>query len=105
MNTRLVDSLIDLIESLDTEDYTLLQQRLAQRSIQKTPSVCSGYAHIRNTRIPVWTLVSFQQQGVGEQEILENYPSLTPTDLTAAWIYYQQNRGEIETIIAQEDKI
>jgi len=59
MNSRLVDSLIDLIESLDREDYTLLQQKLSERMIQKTPEVCSGYARIRNTRIPVWTLVNF----------------------------------------------
>ena len=28
--------------------------------IQKTPGVCGGYACVRQTRIPVWTLVSFR---------------------------------------------
>jgi len=50
MNSRLVDSLIDLIESLDREEYILLQQRLSERIIQKHPDICSGYARIRNTR-------------------------------------------------------
>ncbi|WP_232225114.1 DUF433 domain-containing protein [Dactylococcopsis salina] len=68
MNSRLVDSLVNLIESLDSEDYTLLLQKLTERTIQKHPNICQGYARIRNTRIPVWTLVSFRQQGANEQE-------------------------------------
>ena len=102
MNSRLVDSLVNLIESLDSEDYTLLLQKLTERTIQKHPNICQGYARIRNTRIPVWTLVSFRQQGANEQEILENYPSLTLNDLTAAWFYYQQNSAEIDQIINEE---
>ena len=102
MNSRLVDSLVNLIESLDSEDYTLLLQKLTERTIQKHPDVCRGYARIRNTRIPVWTLVSFRQQGANEQEILENYPSLTLNDLTAAWFYYQHNSAEIDRIIDEE---
>ena len=105
MNSRLVDSLIDLIESLDREEYILLQQRLSERIIQKHPDICSGYARIRNTRIPVWSLVSFYQQGANEQELLENYPDLTPNDLTAAWLYYQKNPTEIDQIINQEDEL
>ncbi|MDR9403636.1 MAG: DUF433 domain-containing protein [Halothece sp. Uz-M2-17] len=105
MNSRLVDSLIDLIESLDREEYILLQQRLSERIIQKHPDICSGYARIRNTRIPVWSLVSFYQQGANEKELLENYPDLTPNDLTAAWLYYQKNPAEIDQIINQEDEL
>ena len=105
MNSRLVDSLIELIESLDREEYILLQQRLSERIIQKHPDICSGYARIRNTRIPVWSLVSFHQQGANEQELLENYPDLTPNDLTAAWLYYQKNAAEIDQIINQEDEL
>lgn len=105
MNYRLVNSLINLIESLDNEDYTLLQQRLMERTIKKDSNICRGYARIRNTRIPVWTLVSFRQQGANEQEILDNYPSLTLTDLTAAWFYYQRYPAEIDQIINQENDV
>ena len=38
MNSRLIDSLIDLIESLDREEYILLQQRMNERTIQKHPN-------------------------------------------------------------------
>lgn len=57
-------------------------------SISKTPGVCGANARIRDTRIPVWTLVSFRQQGASNEELLRNYPGLTQQDLEAAWLYY-----------------
>ena len=72
--------------------------------IQKTPGVCGGHACVRNTRIPVWTLVSLRQQGATEQELLSNYPGLTLDDLTAVWGYYYNHKSEIDrTIIEIED--
>lgn len=70
--------------------------------IQKTPEVCGGNAIIKNTRIPVWTLVSLRKLGADDQELLESYPSLTLEELNAAWWYYQNYQTEIEqTILAQ----
>ncbi|MGL6340872.1 MAG: DUF433 domain-containing protein [Waterburya sp.] len=60
-------------------------------------------SYIRNTRIPVWTLVSFRQQGATEQELLRKYPSLSLEDLTAVWGYYYNHRSEIDRIIASID--
>ncbi|MGK7872792.1 MAG: DUF433 domain-containing protein [Xenococcaceae cyanobacterium] len=71
--------------------------------IQKTPGVCGGNARIRNTRIPVWTLISFRQQGASDEELLRNYPGLTKQDLEAAWAYYQEHPGEIDLIIIEQD--
>lgn len=71
--------------------------------IQKIPGVSGGHACIRNTRIPVWTLVSLRQQGATEQEILRNYPGLTLEDLTAVWGYYYNHQSEIDCIIASLD--
>jgi uncharacterized protein (DUF433 family) len=69
--------------------------------IQKTPGVSGGQACVRNTRIPVWALVSFRQQGSTEQELLNNYPGLTLDDLTAVWGYYYNHKLEIDLIIAK----
>jgi len=71
--------------------------------IKQTPGVCGGNACIRNTRIPVWTLVSLRSQGAKDRELLEDYPSLHQTDLEAAWIYYQQHQDEIDRAIALQD--
>ncbi|WP_448273819.1 DUF433 domain-containing protein [Nostoc sp. DSM 114160] len=54
MNTRLVDSLVQIIESLTPEERIFLQQRLSSQPIQVTVGVCGGQPRIRNTRIPVW---------------------------------------------------
>jgi len=72
-------------------------------TIQKRPDICGGQARIRQTRIPVWTLVSFRQQGASDEELLRNYPGLNPQDLAAAWSYYSENSAEIESIIAQDN--
>jgi type III restriction enzyme len=73
------------------------------RLINKTPHICGGNARIRNTRIPVWSLVSFHQQGAPAEYLLSNYPGLTQEDLTAAWSYYNQHREEIDRLIADEE--
>ena len=100
MNVKLVDSLVQLIESLDVEEYALLQNKLQNRMIQKTAGVCGGHACIRHTRIPVWTVISLQQQGADYQEILRNFPVLTLADLSAVQAYYEKNKSEIDRVIA-----
>ena len=72
MNQRLVDSLVQVIEALSPEERKLLESRLQLKAVQKTPGVCGGHACIRNTRIPVWVLVSLRQQGANDRELLEN---------------------------------
>jgi uncharacterized protein (DUF433 family) len=100
MNTRLVDSLVQIIESLTVEERTILEQRLNSKLIQATPGVCGGQPRIRNTRITVWTLVSFRKLGADDDELLRNYPSLNKDDLAAAWSYYEQYREECDRVIA-----
>ena len=72
--------------------------------IKKNPGICGGNARIRDTRIPVWSLVSFRQQGAPDEEILRNYPGLTQEDLQAAWSYYNQHREEIDCVIDDDDE-
>lgn len=105
MNTKLVDSLVQIIESLSSEEIALLQEKLS--AIQKTPGVCGGHACVRNTRIPVWTLVSYHQQGADNTELLRNFPGLTLQDLNSAWAYYNRHQDEINQILAsyQEDDV
>lgn len=100
MNVKLIDSLVQLIDSLEIEEYVLLQDKLQARIIQETPGVCGGHACIRYTRIPVWTVISLQQQGADYQEIIQNFPILTLMDLTAAQAYYETHKPEIDRVIA-----
>jgi uncharacterized protein (DUF433 family) len=104
MNAKLVESLVQVIESLPPEDYILLQEQLNTRNIQKTEGVCGGYARIRNTRIPVWTIISLQHQGADDVEILRNFPSLNHFDLAAIRDYYASHKEEIDRTIDSHDE-
>ncbi|MEG4580989.1 DUF433 domain-containing protein [Microcoleus sp. MON1_C5] len=52
--------------------------------MSQTPGVCGGDACMRNTCIPVWELVSFHRLGMNESQLLDNYATLTATDLANA---------------------
>jgi uncharacterized protein (DUF433 family) len=58
------------------------------------------FTSIRSTRIAVWTLISLQHQGVDDDELLHNFPGLTPFDLSAARAYYASQPEEINSAIA-----
>jgi hypothetical protein len=73
--------------------------KITVHPIQKTKGICGGSARIRDTRIPVWSLVSLRLQGVDEEYLLRNYPSLTVHDLAVAWQYYTEHQTEIDQLI------
>lgn len=51
------------------------------------PLVCHGKACIKGTRIMVSVILDNLAEGVGEEEILKSYPSLSPDDIKAAIAY------------------
>ncbi len=51
------------------------------------PLVCHGKACVKGTRIMVSVILDNLADDVGEKEILESYPSLTPDDIKAAIAY------------------
>ena len=61
-----------------------------------------GDACIRQTRIPVWLLVSLSRQGASEAYILEDYPTLTAADLVNAWLYAENHPEEIEIALKKQ---
>jgi uncharacterized protein (DUF433 family) len=101
--TQLVEAIAALPEELVEQALTYVLR--LQNPVQITPRVCGGQARIRNTRIPVWTLVAYRKLGAPDEELLANYPGLTAADLSAAWDYYEQNREQIDQVIAQDESI
>jgi uncharacterized protein (DUF433 family) len=49
--------------------------------------VCGGAPVVRGTRIPIHTLAALAEQGAPDEELLEDYPSLTAESLAAALEY------------------
>ena len=77
---------------------------LISLKIQKTPGVCGGRACVGNTRIPVWTLISFFQQGVTDEDMMRAYPALTVDHLNLVREYYEAHRAEIDRDIREQGK-
>lgn len=71
--------------------------------IEKTPGVVGGEARLARTRIPVWTLVAFQRAGLSDEQILENFPTISRLDLNSAWSYASLHEAEIERAIAENE--
>jgi uncharacterized protein (DUF433 family) len=75
------------------------------RGITKTPNICGGNACIENTRIPVWSLVKYQNLGANDDKILEAFPHLTAADLVNAWTYSMAYPDEIKQAIRENDEV
>ena len=99
------------LEQLDrTEKKARVFQRLALDlvhawpGVEKTPGVQGGDACIVRTRIPIWTLEAYRQQGWDDERILANFPTLRESDLMYAWLYVDANRQEIETALREQER-
>jgi uncharacterized protein (DUF433 family) len=55
--------------------------------ISVDPAICHGQACIKGTRIMVSVVLDNLAANVGEEAILENYPTLTKEDINAAVAY------------------
>jgi uncharacterized protein (DUF433 family) len=71
--------------------------------ITKRPGVRGGKACIDDTRISVVDVVALLKQGLGDQQIVERYPSLSLAQIHAAISYYYENREELEADLAEDD--
>ncbi|MFH1464523.1 MAG: DUF433 domain-containing protein [Pseudomonadota bacterium] len=55
--------------------------------IYTDPAICHGQVCIRGTRVPVAVVLDNLAAGVGENGILESYPTLRLDDIAAAVAY------------------
>ena len=83
----------------------LLVQSLSNswQGIEKNPQVMGGDACIRQTRIPVWLLISRQRQGATEAYILADYPDLSAVDLVNVWFYADTHPDEIDAALQRQE--
>lgn len=51
------------------------------------PAVCHGQPHIRGTRVMVSVVLDNLAMGVKEQELINEYPTLKPKDISASLAY------------------
>jgi len=103
---ELKKQLLSLTAAEKAEAIQILSQSLANswQGIEKTPGVVGGKARITKTRIPVWGLVNARRNGMSDNEILKDYPTLSATDLTNAWAYTEAFPEEIELAINENEE-
>lgn len=87
--TELRGKLLSLSPGDKAEAIELLATSLNHnwRGITKQVDVCGGSACVAGTRIPVWVLVNALNIGISESTLLDDYPTLTATDLAKARVY------------------
>ena len=103
---ELETQLLSLKPSEQASIIQLLSNNLANtwEGIRKTPNVMGGEACIRETRIPVWLMVSYRNMGLSEAKILENHPDLSATDLVNSWAYESAFPDEISIAIRKQEE-
>ena len=64
-----------------------MEEREIFERISSDPDILHGKPCIKGTRIPVTLVVSLLAEGISVEEIIKDYPSITPEDITAAIKY------------------
>jgi uncharacterized protein (DUF433 family) len=55
------------------------------------PEILVGKPVIKGTRIPVYLIIEFLANGLTQEEILDQYPTLKKEDIKAALLYASKN--------------
>ena len=77
------------------------KKRVAHPYIERKRGVCGGRPVIKGTRFPVSSVVIHYHRGLTAEDILRDFPQLTPTQVYGALAYYFDYQGEIDAEIEQ----
>ena len=64
-----------------------MEEKKIFERISSDPDILHGKPCIKGTRIPVYLIVSLVAEGESMENIIKDYPSLTPEDIKAALRY------------------
>ena len=71
------------------------QQRSTHPYVECKQGVCGGRPVLKGTRFPVSSVVIYYQQGLTVDEILKEFPQLSPPQVYGALAYYFEYQAEI----------
>jgi uncharacterized protein (DUF433 family) len=78
--------------------------KIDYRNVEKDPQRCGGQPVISGSRIRVATVLTCYRQGMGIEEIVQQYPRLTPADVHDALAFAYDHLDEIEADLAADDE-
>jgi uncharacterized protein (DUF433 family) len=79
--------------------------KLDHRNIEKGQARCGGQPVVAGTRIRVATILGCYRQGMGVEEIVQQYSSIKPADVHDALAYAYDHLDEIESDLAADDEV
>ena len=68
--------------------------------VERRPEVQGGRPVIKGSRFPVSSIVLNHRRGLSVDEILREFPELTPAEVYDSLSYYYDHRSEIDAEIA-----
>ena len=71
------------------------QQLSTHPYVERKQGVCGGRPVLKGTRFPVSSVVIHYQQGSTAEEILKEFPQLSPPQVYGALAYYFEHQAEI----------
>ena len=78
--------------------------KLDYRNIEKDAARCGGQPVVSGTRIRVATILTSYRQGMGIEEIVQQFAPLKPADVHDALAYAYDHIDEIESDLAADDE-
>jgi uncharacterized protein (DUF433 family) len=78
--------------------------RLDYRNIEADSTRCGGQPVVAGTRLRVATILASYRQGMGVEEIVQQYPGLRPADVHDALAYAYDHLDEIDASLASDDE-
>lgn len=71
--------------------------------ISKQPGICGGRSVMLGTRMPVWSIIKWYKLGLSIEDIIREFPQLTPAQVHAAFSCYYDNQEEVENDITENE--
>jgi uncharacterized protein (DUF433 family) len=73
-----------------------------ETNLVRTPGVCGGRLRIDGTRMTVNQIVTLHQQGLTPEQIVEQYPQRSLSDIYTVLAWYHANKAEFDKELAEE---
>jgi uncharacterized protein (DUF433 family) len=71
-----------------------------RRRFVRNPRICGGETVIRGTRVPLRTILASLAEGATPQQIVADFPTLTPEDVAAAIAFAAASAQEDLPVLA-----
>jgi uncharacterized protein (DUF433 family) len=78
--------------------------KLDYRNVEMDAARCGGQPVVAGTRIRVATILACYRQGLGVEEIVQQYSGLRPADVHDALAYAYEHLDEVEAGLAADDE-